>query len=163
MPVDGFISLAFGVSGLFTLIEQALAVYRHLDEARYFGENVWQQYVMFEHQYFRFESWQREMQSFQTMSLSPEHGQRHTHSSVPGTDPKLGALGPSQQLRNIVAQIVSILKTVEGLCQKYKVSDIAHSPLETKKTKSHSITDGLASTTIGGAIASDGKISFGFH
>jgi hypothetical protein len=91
------------------------------------------------------------------MSLGPEHDQHPTHGLVPA------ALDPSQQLCNILAQILSILRTVEELCQKYKVSDIAYSPLETKKMKGHSIADALASTTIGGAIASDGKMAFGIH
>src|SRR5436190_15593067 len=121
MPVEGFVGLAFGVSGLFALFNQCLAVYRHIDQARYFGENVWQQYVMFEHQYLRFESWQHEVRWFQTVPYADRS--QLPGSSLNAVAENLLPPAPEESLRNILAQILSILQAVQALCEKYRVLD----------------------------------------
>jgi hypothetical protein len=153
---EGFVSLAFGVSGVFTLVDQCLAIFRRIDEARNFGENVWQQYVLFQHECARFYSWQKEMRDFHVVTTaqqqqSPQQGSFNKEMGLPSAD---------EQMHNILAQIVVILETVKTLCEKYKVDQLGqtgHTRL--KKADVTNISTGLATTIIGSAVGSDGKMA----
>jgi hypothetical protein len=162
MPVDGFISLAFGVSGVITLVQQAFLIYRHIDEARYFGQNVYQQYVMFQHQLFRFESWFNELQALNQARTQGLALQNQAPTSAPISLPPASTVNappdPNQWLRNAISQIISILESVSKLCDKYKVEEASSSkPI---KHKNFTLQQGLLPSTIGAAVSSDGKMAF---
>jgi hypothetical protein len=164
MPVDGFISLAFGVSGVVTLVQQAFSIYRYLDEARYFGENVYQHYVMFQHQVFRFQSWYNELQA---LNQAQERGlalQSQTPTFAPMSLLPASSVtappDPNQWLRNAVSQIVSILESVSNLCDKYKVEEAFHSDSKPIKHKHFTLQQGIVPSTIGAAVSNDGKLAF---
>jgi len=106
---EGIVGLAFGVSGVFALVDQCLILYRHIDEARTFGENVWQQYVLFQHECARFNSWQKEMRDFHVV----------TRPSLPNSSLSTGLETPNADdlMHNTLAQIISILEAVQSLCR----------------------------------------------
>jgi len=149
---EGIVGLAFGVSGVFTLVDQCLTLYRHIDEARTFGENVWQQYVLFQHECARFNSWQKEMRDFHVV----------TRQSMPSSQLSTGLEAPNADdlMHNTLAQIMSILEAVQSLCKEYRVNELDNSGhTKLKKTGVTDLSAGLATTVIGSAIASDGKLA----
>ncbi|CAM1502382.1 Fc.00g043660.m01.CDS01 [Cosmosporella sp. VM-42] len=107
---ESIVSLAFSVSGVFTLIEQCLALYRRIDDAQAFGENVWQQYVLFQHEYTRFEAWRKEMRDFHLQARGQSsplpQGRLHPGSETPNAD---------DLMHNTLAQILSTLESVQKL------------------------------------------------
>ncbi|KAF4944587.1 hypothetical protein FGADI_12584 [Fusarium gaditjirri] len=152
---EGFVGLAFGVSGVFTVVDQCLTLYRHIDEARDFGENVWQQYVLFKHECTRFHSWQKEMRDFHvfTTAQQPQPTQQRSFST------EMGLPSADEQMHDILTQIIVTLETVRTLCKKYKVDQAGqHGRTTLKKADVTSISTGLATTIIGSAVASDGKM-----
>ena len=152
---EGIVGLVFGVSGVFTLVDQCLTLYRHISEARNFGENVWQQYVLFQHESARFNSWQKEMRDFHTLTGS-QRSLSHQRPSNVGIDMP----NADELIHNILAQVVAILEAVKKLCEKYKVDQLespGHSKL--KKADVTSISTGLATTVIGSAVACDGRMT----
>jgi hypothetical protein len=149
---EGIVGLAFGVSGVFTLVDQCLTLYRHIDEARTFGENVWQQYVLFQHECVRFNSWQKEMRDFHVV----------TRPSLSSSSISTGLETPNADdlMHNTLAQIISILEAVQSLCKEYRVNELDHSGYtKQKKASVADLSAGLATTVIGSAIASDGKLA----
>ena len=149
---EGIVGLAFGVSGVFTLVDQCLTLYQHIDEARTFGENVWQQYVLFQHECARFTSWQKEMRDFHVVS----------RPSLPSSSLSTGLETPNADdlMHNTLAQIVSILEAVQTLCKEYRVNELDRSGrAKLKKADVADLSTGLATTVIGSAIASDGKLA----
>jgi len=152
---EGFVGLAFSVSGVFTLVDHCLTLYRHIDEARDFGENVWQQYVLFQHECTRFHSWQKEMRDFHVLTTAqqPQPTQQRSFST------EMGLPSADEQMHNILTQIIVTLETVRTLCKKYKVDQAGqHGRTTLKKADVTSISTGLATTIIGSAVASDGKM-----
>jgi hypothetical protein len=149
---EGIVGLVFGVSGVFTLVDQCLTLYRHIDEAQTFGENVWQQYVLFQHECARFNSWQKEMRDFHLV----------TRPSLPSSSLSTGLETPNADdlMHNTLAQIISILEAVQSLCKEYRVNELDHSRYtKLKKAGVADLSAGLATTVIGSAIASDGKLA----
>jgi len=149
---EGIVGLAFGVSGVFTLVDQCLTLYWHIDEAQSFGENVWQQYVLFQHECTRFHSWQKEMRDFHVV----------TRSSFSASPPSTGLEAPNADnlMYNTLAQIMSILEAVQSLCKEYRVNELDQSGYtKLRKAGVADLSTGLATTVIGSAIASDGKLA----
>lgn len=144
---EGRVGLAFGVSGVFALVDQCLTLYRHISGALNFGENVWEQYVLFQHESARFNSWQKEIRDFHSLTDSrPSKAQ----IDMPNAD---------ELMHSILAQIVAVLEAVRKLCEKYKVDQL-ETPANTSMKKADvSISTGLATTVIGSTVAYDGKLS----
>ncbi|KAH8881909.1 hypothetical protein GQ53DRAFT_847967 [Thozetella sp. PMI_491] len=152
---EGFVGLAFGVSGVFSLVDQCLNLYRHIHEAQDFGENVWEQYILFQHECIRFNSWQKEMRDFQTTTRT--HRSRTSPQST--FTPNLEAPNADQFMRHILAQIISILEAVKILGSKYKIDQLGTlgQAERLKKADVANISTGLATTVVAAALASDGK------
>ncbi|KAH8692515.1 hypothetical protein GQ44DRAFT_719799 [Phaeosphaeriaceae sp. PMI808] len=147
---EGFVGLAFSVSGIFTLVKKCLSIYRHIDEAGGFGENVWEQYVLFQHECVRFTSWQKEMRDFHTTDSTQTPISPHTSSEGPNAD---------ELMNDTLAQIMTTLQAVQQLCNKYKVDQLENPGHTAGKMDVPSITTGVATTVIGSAVASDGKLA----
>ncbi|KAF2680892.1 hypothetical protein K458DRAFT_489753 [Lentithecium fluviatile CBS 122367] len=147
---EGFVGLAFGVSGVFTLVNRCLSIYRHIDEAGGFGENVLEQYVMFQHESARFNAWQKDMRDFHTKSSTDATISSRMDPERPNAD---------NLMHSILAQVVAILQTVQKLCDKYKVDQPKNPGHRPEKADVPSISTGVATTAIGSAVASDGKMA----
>jgi hypothetical protein len=157
------VGFTFSVSGLVTLVQQALSIYRHIDETRYFGENVYQQHVMFQHQVYRFQNWYCELQAIDHARARGVTVQSQTTTSPP--IPTLSASlaippDPNQWLRNVISQIKSILEAVGELCDKYHIKEAFAPETRPRKMKNISLQQGLLPSTIGAAVSSDGKMAF---
>jgi hypothetical protein len=157
---EGIIGLAFGASGVVTLVNQCLTLYRHIDEARSFGENVWEQYVLFQHEYTRLNMWLKEMRDFHTRT-HPQHERTLDLPAQPKSTVGFDTPNANELMHHILAQIVSILGFVKDLCEKYKVDQLEKSGNTGKLRKADvaSISTGLATTVIVSAVASDGRLA----
>jgi hypothetical protein len=148
---EGHVGLAFGVSGVFAIIDQCLTIYRHINRAPNFGENVWQQYVLFQHESARFDSWQKEMRDFGTLTSSQQQfARQHTQIDMPNAD---------ELMHSILAQVVGVLESVKKLCEKYMIYQLKNLGDTALKKPDADISTGLATTLIGSAIAYDGKLA----
>jgi hypothetical protein len=158
------VGFAFGVSGLGTLVQQAFSIYRHIDETRYFGENVYQQYVMFQHQAYRFQNWYSELQAIDHAQARGIVVQSQITSSPPipllSTSLAIIPPDPNQWLRNVISQIKSILEAVSELCDKYHIEEASTPETKPRKIKNTTLRQGLLPSTIGAAVSSDGKMAF---
>ncbi|KAF3910357.1 hypothetical protein ABW20_dc0100084 [Dactylellina cionopaga] len=153
-----FGGLALGTSGAFALVNQCLTLYRHIQEAQSFGENVWTQYVLFQHERARLNSWYREMRDFHNSQAAGQFSEQMRAFNSTGD---LDKPNTEEIMHHILAQILSVLGAIKILCEKYKVDKVEKSGNAGKSEGNSipSISTGLSTTVIGSAIASDGKLA----